>query len=61
MAGRPVDESVTSKDAHAAGVRANVLMALVRRFHEMDLREADLPENARAWLEALADDKAHLL
>lgn len=50
-----------AKDAHAAGVRANVLMARVRRFHEIDLHGPERPETARTDLEALANEKAHLL
>ena len=50
-----------AKEAHAAGVRANVLMARVRRFHEIDLLGPDLPKDARAALDGLANEKAHLL
>ena len=50
-----------AKDAHAAGVRANVLMARVRRFHEIDLQGPEMPKDARAALERLAEEKAHLL
>lgn len=52
----------TAREFHNAGVRYNVLMGKLRRFSKIDaMAPGVLTSELRTTLEALADEKAHLM